>query len=111
MDKVVENEGLKKTVENLERKVKIRYERARYCQRTTPANDQLKHKTKEIYSMTELVTTTEQQLQLIDQNSKHIIYQFLQARNSDAASILKAKEHLEGVYKSLQRQFQVWIEN
>ena len=35
----------------------------------------------------------------------------LQARNSDAASILKAKEHLEGVYKSLQRQFQVWTEN
>jgi len=48
VDKVVENESLKKTVENLERK----------------------------------------------------------ARNSDAATILKSKEVLEGVYKSLQRQFQ-----
>ena len=32
---------------------------------------------------------------------------FYQARNSDAATILKSKEVLEGVYKSLQRQFQV----
>ena len=48
VDKVVENEGLKKTVENLERKVKIRYERARYCHRATTANDQLKNKTKKV---------------------------------------------------------------
>ena len=31
---------------------------------------------------------------------------FTQLRNSDAEKILKSKEHLEGVYKSLQRQYQ-----
>ena len=68
VDKVVENESLKKTVENLERKVRLK----------------------------RVITHTQ--------------FDLRQARNSDAATILKSKEVLEGVYKSLQRQFQVWLE-
>ena len=101
----------KKTAQDLEAKL-VALERRHYeaAGRAEDTKKELerKHldKVVENESLKKTVENLERKVRVRKTSAHRKLTYFTQLRNSDAEKILKSKEHLEGVYKSLQRQYQ-----